>query len=571
MDTAGPRRQDAPAHAVEGERLRELLKRAEECKLNGHYRDGIEHAQRAVEIAELLGDTAQRTRALRLLSVQQYRLGDLEEAAKNGQLAVQLLEPQRDLAGLSESLCALSMVYIELGLHAEALKAVTQSLEVAQASGGKKLLCWAYNRFGLVHDAMGNRPLGQRLLSDALLLARELNDPEALFSALNNLSENAIGLVYQYTDAGDDNEADLALQRGLQYADEGLQVAGISGNAHMEALSLCNLGMLTGLAGDYNKAFRLLEHAERSAGEKGFRPQVLMASKYMADLSRLSGDADGAIAKFSELLRTAPEQADKTLINQAHLALAQSYKELGSFREALEHYERYHQLDREINTAVADTRARMLINRLELDHARVETERARLEASLHKLRSAELEAENTALVVKSAELDRRANEDALTGLWNRRHVEAMLPPMFEDARSESRPLSIAIGDIDRFKEINDRFGHLTGDQVLRTIAGILKAGCRPSDVVARVGGEEFVVVLVDTRIGPATQVCERLRSVIENNDWTDLHAELKVTISFGLSENQDAADPRQMLAEADSRLYEAKRSGRNRVIARPVE
>lgn len=567
MNNADQRRQEAGHAAAEGERLRGLLARAEECKNLGHYRDGVEHACRAAELADLLGETRQRAQALRLLSVQHFRLGELEDAARSSQLAVQLLEPLSDPAGLSDALCHLAITYIELGLHDEALRAVNQSLEEAQKTCDKKLLCWAYNRLGLVHDAMGNRAHGQQLLGEALALARELQEPEALFSALNNLGENIIGMVLQLREAGDTPATEPLLERGLKIAQEGLQVAAGSGNAHYETLGHSNLGMMTGLAGDYGQAMQFLERAQRTAAEKGFRPQQMMAAKYTADLLRLSGRAELAIAKLNELLESAPEQADKVLITQVHQTLARCHKDLGRYREALEHHERYHQLDRDIITAVAETGARMLANRLELDKARLETERAQLEARLHKLRSAELEAENTALVVKSEELDRRANEDALCGLWNRRYVEAMLPELTVEATAAKLPLSIAIGDIDHFKSINDRFGHPTGDRVLQTIAAILKAGCRPQDIVARVGGEEFVVVFRGTALNAAMIVSERLRSVIEKTDWSELHPQLRVTISFGLSDNRTAADSRQMLAEADHWLYEAKRGGRNRVAA----
>jgi diguanylate cyclase (GGDEF)-like protein len=124
---------------------------------------------------------------------------------------------------------------------------------------------------------------------------------------------------------------------------------------------------------------------------------------------------------------------------------------------------------------------------------------------------------------------------------------------------------VAIGDVDRFKSINDRFGHATGDQVLQHLAATLGGGCRPGDMVARMGGEEFFFTFIDTGLHAARATCERLRGAVEDYDWDTIEPGLLVTISFGIAESASAADYHQLLAGADSSLYAAKRRGRNRV------
>ncbi|MBK7791292.1 MAG: GGDEF domain-containing protein [Betaproteobacteria bacterium] len=130
------------------------------------------------------------------------------------------------------------------------------------------------------------------------------------------------------------------------------------------------------------------------------------------------------------------------------------------------------------------------------------------------------------------------------------------------------PLAVAIGDIDLFKAINDRYGHPTGDVVLCAVADLLRDNCRPSDAVARVGGEEFLLVLEGTDLKAARPACERLRRAVEKHDWAALAAELGVTISFGMSAAVADGDARDLLSSADQHLYEAKRGGRNRVEPR---
>jgi diguanylate cyclase (GGDEF)-like protein len=123
-------------------------------------------------------------------------------------------------------------------------------------------------------------------------------------------------------------------------------------------------------------------------------------------------------------------------------------------------------------------------------------------------------------------------------------------------------------DADHFKDVNDRFSHRIGDVVLRTMMEIVCKRKRRTDAVARYGGEEFVVVYPETPIDQAATAAECLRAAIEAYDWSEVHPGLRVTISIGVVSNSVAKDPQGLLDAADKCLYEAKSSGRNRVVAR---
>jgi diguanylate cyclase (GGDEF)-like protein len=122
-----------------------------------------------------------------------------------------------------------------------------------------------------------------------------------------------------------------------------------------------------------------------------------------------------------------------------------------------------------------------------------------------------------------------------------------------------------IGDIDHFKQINDRFSHATGDEVLRKVAGIFQSNTRKNDLVARYGGEEFVIAFPETPLEQAVNLCERLREFISNHTWHEINPDLRVTMSMGLNSDLNLDNFEQMLAVADDKLYEAKNAGRNRV------
>ncbi|MDO6963717.1 PleD family two-component system response regulator [Rhizobium alvei] len=160
--------------------------------------------------------------------------------------------------------------------------------------------------------------------------------------------------------------------------------------------------------------------------------------------------------------------------------------------------------------------------------------------------------------------------DGLTGLNNRRYLDKHMKMLFERAMARSRPLSLCITDIDRFKAVNDTYGHDAGDEVLREFAARIRSTVRGADLACRFGGEEFVVVMPDTLPDTAEAVAERLRIAIESRPFVLKQEGLAIplTASIGISSTVwGAMSPEQLLKQADKALYEAKHGGRNRVVA----
>ncbi len=160
--------------------------------------------------------------------------------------------------------------------------------------------------------------------------------------------------------------------------------------------------------------------------------------------------------------------------------------------------------------------------------------------------------------------------DALTGLHNRRYLDNHLSILFNRSVQRGRPLSLLITDIDRFKAVNDLYGHDAGDQVLKEFSARVRSAVRGADLACRYGGEEFVVVMPDTTAEVAASVAERLRSAVESTPFTlrGTGETIHITASFGISSRQPSLDvPDELLKQADRALYEAKNGGRNRVVA----
>jgi two-component system cell cycle response regulator len=160
--------------------------------------------------------------------------------------------------------------------------------------------------------------------------------------------------------------------------------------------------------------------------------------------------------------------------------------------------------------------------------------------------------------------------DGLTGLNNRRYLDSHLKILFDRAAVRGRPISICMTDIDRFKLVNDTYGHDVGDEVLREFAARIRSTVRGADLACRYGGEEFVVVMPDTPMELAASVAERLRAIVEDKPFyvRSIDRELSITASLGIATSSGAfGAPDEILKQADKALYEAKHAGRNRVVA----
>jgi diguanylate cyclase (GGDEF)-like protein len=175
--------------------------------------------------------------------------------------------------------------------------------------------------------------------------------------------------------------------------------------------------------------------------------------------------------------------------------------------------------------------------------------------------------------VRATDLEAQATIDFLTGVYNRRHFEALAGVELTRAHRYMRPLSVLMIDVDHFKDVNDRLGHEAGDCVLQNVAALCRAEIGPTDVLARMGGEEFAIMLPETTQHAAAQFAERLRSEIQNSVLTVFDEKVRVTVSIGVAglfpDAPGTPGTQDLLRRADQALYEAKNGGRNRVSAAP--
>ena len=160
-----------------------------------------------------------------------------------------------------------------------------------------------------------------------------------------------------------------------------------------------------------------------------------------------------------------------------------------------------------------------------------------------------------------------ARHDELTGLNNYRSLMEKLSEYFNLAKRQDMDFSLGMIDIDHFKAVNDTYGHLTGNEVLKRLAGIMKESFRSTDVVGRYGGEEFVVGMIQVGPDEALEAFERLRKRVEDYPWNEVHEDLKITVSVGVTSRslKSYRTVMEMIEDADSAMYVSKNTGRNRV------
>ncbi|HEY5809728.1 MAG TPA: GGDEF domain-containing protein [Povalibacter sp.] len=306
-----------------------------------------------------------------------------------------------------------------------------------------------------------------------------------------------------------------------------------------------------------------------------------------ADVLWRCGDAEGAIDVLRREVqpRLPAESALPSTNRRFQLVLAEALSAAGRAEEARTAWHDVLRLSRR-------NFDRVLANQLTVQRAELEKQRLQRENELLEQRSQQFEralkAESHArsmttlvvLLVLGAAVAavlwlRRVNRriaaaaatDALTGLLNRRSALELGRTSLLTARRDQRPLSVLVLDVDHFKRVNDTHGHATGDDALRSVAAVLRQYLRRSDLLARWGGEEFLVVLPDADDGIACGLAERLRAAIATIEIPNRQGVLNITTSIGLASLESIdADLEETIARADRALYRAKREGRNRVI-----
>lgn len=524
-----------------------MLDECAKANQDGQHHTGAAQAEQV--LADPFITPAQEARARQLLSGHRLRLGEFEASVRHGLLALEYLTASGDLLAQSTVHCILALAFHETALEEPALSHVLGALEAARACGSHTAEFWALSRSSMVHQALGDADRSIELGRQALALADTLDNPEAAFAARNNLGDSYLEIAQAQRAKGED--ASVALRDGIAVTRAAVAQAVEQRHAFYETIARTNLVGLLIERGEHAEARRQAGRSKTIAITNGYRNLAVNNDAQLAEVAQAEGRVDVACAMMDAQLADPSVAEDAALNVKLHRALYQMHQAAGRFERALEHHEKLHVLMLGLTRQTAGLQSRMLINSLEIEQARHEAQRSQLEAEMQRIRA--------------EELDEQAHSDPLTRLPNRRALDRQLPEMMSSARERSEPLCAVMVDMDHFKQVNDEHGHATGDRVLTTMATILGNTTRDTDLAVRVGGEEFLLVLGNTTIDQAVQICERLLGEVRNHPWGVVTAGLHCTASVGVALLKSGESVSRWLGRADAALYEAKASGRNRV------
>ncbi len=530
--------------------IAELLREARAARGTPALAEGRELARKAWHAAALAHRSSDQAEAGHLLCLFHYRLGDLPELIASGESVLPLLQTPERRASKSELLRWMSTGCCELGRFDAALRHANEACAEAEIAGDPHQMALGLNALGACFERIGDPWQAERLMGDALRMARGVADPFPRLVTLNNLCAVCIGAFYILRHADDMAEATAALRRALVHGREARTLLPQFGDPFFSVFVEGNLGEVLLHLGRTDEARELLESALECGLAHGYEAQVWRIRCSICELLLAQGQPEQACAALVALLQDMAERGAESTMIRVHHTLYRASRDIGRVEQALHHLEQYERHERRRASQQLNTQSRLFVTRLEAEHSHRQAEHARLEAQVERTRAAGFEAE--------------AQRDELTGLGNRRHLEQRLPLLLESAQAQGLPLTVALIDLDHFKRINDRFGHAAGDKVLEVVAQKLRENTRASDVLARIGGEEFLVVFAEMPAAQALEVCERLRARVAEHDWTALAPELAATLSIGLA-HAPPYDLATLFDQADRAMYRAKQGGRNRV------
>ncbi|WP_412742436.1 diguanylate cyclase [Krasilnikovia sp. MM14-A1004] len=485
--------------------------------------------EQAEQLAITLGRPDLRMRA-RLLQADILSMeGDATESARISHEVHAWATEHNDAYVLSRSHRGLSLFYFHIGEYSDALAHAVQSVAFTSAGIAPALRARHLSTLGAMLQQNGSPDEAHQRFAEALDITTATGDVRMSMQILNNMAYTECG-------AGRLSEAQQLVER--------MRVLQDRDGVRLTASDLDTIARVELTCGRYAEAVATMRPILDGAAEYLMDGGTTLAECLLtvAEAQRLDGDVTAARATLDRTVADCEARGLASTRARAREEQSRLYAATGRYREAYEEHQVFYADMQALQSAQREARARIL-------QAVFETEEARRE---------------------STHFREMAYRDALTGLYNRRFVDEQLTPLLEHAAERRSPLSVAIIDLDHFKRVNDTLSHATGDAVLQRMARLLTQAAADDGVAARLGGEEFLLVLPGTDAHSAIRRCELLRLSIGEHDWLPVTGDLVVTASIGVTTAADGRGTQSaLLAQADRNLYVAKRSGRNRVVADP--
>jgi len=462
--------------------------------------------------------------------------------------ALSLLEHMDHPHRLVDACNGISWVYFSMGDYANAQAHVERSIRVVEQ----------------INDA---RRLSQTLNTAGAILS-ETNEPER---AIQYLERNIANLLKE---SGSNREKCVAYnnlamtlvdQRKFTRAEEaalcGLEAIQTENLPITEGSVLDTLGQVYKSKGDLQQSISCFERAIGCFNSIEKLGLDLEPYLHLGEVLMQKGDLDEAERCLLHALNVAQQLQVSRLEYLCHEKLSDLYEQRGDDRKALMYYRQFHTLKEKIFNQQSMQRMADLVSAHKM-------ETALKDAEILKLRNTFLTQEIETEKRRYAELEHLATTDPLTGLFNRRHFQTLAQFEFVAANEKSLPLTVAMLDLDLFKNVNDQHGHAIGDQVLIQLAATLNSAIRREDLCCRYGGDEFVLLLPQLNLENGLAIANRVRTAIQDIRIIIGNRVIQTTVSAGVaSMRPDDTSLDEIITRADQALLKAKAVGRNMVMA----
>jgi len=522
------------------------------------YALGESDPRRALELcnqaARLCDQIQTQTTTLSLCAEVHYthaslltHLTDFNQALDEGFQALSGFEQAGNSHGRARTLVLLAQIHYCLNDLSHALQLYYEARDLSRILKMEDTVAVINTGIGSILIETGSPAESLDLFESARRIFVELGDQAGIAATYDSVCQ-------AYTELED---APAAVEAGMR----ALQIYETLGYRLGEASAILRIGEVHFRLGDQQQAERFYQSCIEITGDLSCAHLELPARLRLAQIVAAKGDYSRALNRMIETLNLAEEKCLLGLQCQIHQALAETYKNLGDFRTALLHFERHHALQENMHQDESEAR----LQAMQVSHG---LESARKEAEIYQLRNVKLREEIEERKRIESELKVRAITDDLTGSYNRRYWYELAQKELERISRYPHPLSLIIFDLDHFKQVNDQYGHLVGDEVLTAVVQCAKGCLRSVDILARYGGEEFVVLLPETDTDKAAFLAERLRKAMRSQAFEVAGKRFSITASFGVAGVEDTPPAKidDLLEKADQALLTAKRAGRNRVL-----
>ena len=559
-----------------GDAHRQRLLDSMHCGLEFTNRNKEGYAFADAHLADALkaGDSAAAVRFYYCRGGFQSSLTTERDALADTERGIELARSLDDDLLVAAGLEGRGGVYSYLGIHGKALADLLEAQRIYQQHELNEVSSQLLTSIGMAYRRLGYLDKAREYLAQSIDHAQKVGDHES-----EQQSTIQLGFVDQ--ESGRYASALNTLHRALDLA------VPTGDNSSIAPTMLAIAGVLSDLH-RYPEALEQLRQAEErfaASAEASFAGSIAYErGRALAGQNQ----RQQALEQFDQAGAAFDASGNQRYQERQHESKAQTLEAMGQPQAALEEYKRYLAVHEEVVRQRTDQQTQMLREQFDTDRAKLENQRLKAE---QKLKDQEVDSlqrarrwQQTAMALLAIVLGmlsilairqlarlrlwkRMASVDPLTGVPNLRGVEAFANRAMRNTRTTLEPLAVLAIDVDRFKSINDTYGHAAGDRVLQQLARACHESMRDGDLLGRIGGEEFLAVLPGTRLDHALDVAERLRNRVATLKLVDVPEDIRPTISIGAAEmTPDDADFDALKQRADEAMYRAKEAGRNRVV-----